>query len=185
MYATLFIMFVKIGFLSFGGGYPMMALIYEEGQRLLNLTSGEFADMLALELLSSGPVAINGATYIGYIKGGIIGSIVATFGVCVPSLILVSIVYFFLSKIYENPYIQGFLTAIKISCAGILLATALNLAREIFILESGNIAEITYFSNIQWGSILIFCIGLISLIKYKVNPIHFIFASAILGIILF
>ena len=50
MYTKLFFMFVKIGFLSFGGGYPMMGLIYEEGQRLLNLTSGEFADTLALEL---------------------------------------------------------------------------------------------------------------------------------------
>lgn len=185
MYTTLFLMFVKIGFLSFGGGYPMMALIFDEGQRLLNLTSGEFADMLALELLSSGPVAINGATYIGYIKGGIIGSIISTIGVCVPSFILVSIVYFFLSKFYENPYIQSFLTAIKISCAGILLATALNLARGIFFLESGSMADLTIMSNIQWGGILIFFIGLISLVKYKVNAIHFIFASAILGVILF
>ncbi|WFA07797.1 chromate transporter [Tissierella sp. Yu-01] len=175
MYAKLFFMFIKIGFLSFGGGYPMMALIYEEGQRLLDLTSGEFADMLALELLSSGPVAINGATYIGYIKGGIIGSIIATIGVCVPSFILVSIVYFFLSKFYENPYIQGFLTAIKISCAGILLATALNLARGIFFLESGSVA---------WVGILIWFAGLISLVKYKVNAIQFIFAAAILGVIL-
>jgi chromate transporter len=178
-------MFVKIGFLSFGGGYPMMGLIYEEGQRLLNLTSGEFADMLALELLSSGPVAINGATYIGYIKGGIIGSIISTIGVCVPSLILVSIVYFFLSKFYENPYIQGFLTAIKISCAGILLATALNLARGIFFLESGNIVDLLNIKNIQWGGILIWVIGLVSLVKYKVNAIHFILVAAVLGAILF
>lgn len=87
MYTKLFFMFLKIGFLSFGGGYPMMAFIYEEGQRLVGLTSGEFADMLALELLSSGPVAINGATYVGYIKGGMIGSILSTIGVCIPSFI--------------------------------------------------------------------------------------------------
>lgn len=184
MYATLFFMFVKIGFLSFGGGYPMMALIYEEGQRLVGLTSVEFADMLALELLSSGPVAINGATYIGYIKGGIIGSIFSTVGVCVPSFILVTIIYFFLSKFYENPYIQSFLAAIKISCAGILFATALNLARGIFFLNSSDITHMIDISNIQWGSILIWSIGLISLIKYKVNAIHFIFAAGIMGVFL-
>lgn len=185
MYTKLFFMFVKIGFLSFGGGYPMMALIYENGQRLVGLTSDEFADMLALELLSSGPIAINGATYIGYIKGGLIGSVIATIGVCVPSFILVSIVYFFLSKFYENPYIQSFLAAIKISCAGILFATALNLARSIFLLNSGNIADMANISNIPWGGIFIWLIGLILLVKFKVNAIHFIFASAILGIILF
>lgn len=185
MYVTLFFMFVKIGFLSFGGGYPMMALIYEEGHRLVGLTSGEFADMLALELLSSGPVAINGATYVGYIKGGLIGSIISTIGVCVPSFILVSVVYFFLSKFYENPYIQSFLAAIKISCAGILIATAINLARGIFFLNSDTMASMMNMANIQWASIIIWLVGLISLVKFKLNPIHLIFVSGILGIILF
>lgn len=179
MYSTLFFMFIKIGFLSFGGGYPMMALIYEEGQKLVGLTSGEFADMLALELLSSGPVAINGATYIGYIKGGLLGSIISTLGVCVPSFILITIIYYFLSKFYENPFIQNFLIAIKISCAGILFATAINLARNIFLLNSSNMMNI---NNIQWGSIFIWFIGLIALIKYKINAIHFIFAAGIIGI---
>lgn len=184
MYIKLFLMFVKIGFLSFGGGYPMMALIYEEGQKLLGLTSSEFADMLALELLASGPVAINGATYIGYIKGGLLGAVFSTIGVCLPSFILVTIVYFFLSKFYENPYIQNFLAAIKISCAGILFATALNLAKNIFLINSSDFPEIINISNIQWGSILIWSIGIISLVKFKVNAIHFIFAAGILGIFL-
>lgn len=185
MYTKLFLMFVKIGFLSFGGGYPMMVLIYEEGQRLVGLTSEEFADMLALELLSSGPVAINGATYIGYIKGGIVGSIITTIGVCLPSFILVSIVYFFLSKFYENPYIQGFLNAIKISCAGILFATALNIGKGIVFIESEGIVNAISLSNIQWGGIFICVAGLIALVKYKANAIHFILLSSVLGIILF
>lgn len=185
MYVKLFFMFVKIGFLSFGGGYPMMALIYEEGQRLVGLTSGEFADMLALELLSSGPVAINGATYVGYIKGGIVGSIITTAGVCLPSFILVSIVYFFLSKFYENPYIQGFLNAIKISCAGILFATALNIAAGIILIESSSLANAMNLANIQWGGIFICVAGLIALVKYKVNAIHYVLISGVLGILLF
>lgn len=184
MYTTLFFMFMKIGFLSFGGGYPMMALIYEEGERLVGLTSGEFADMLALELLSSGPVAINGATYVGYIKGGVIGSIITTIGVCVPSFILVSIIYFFLSKFHENPYIQGFLNAIKISCAGILFATALNIAQGIILIQSEGMTNVFTMSNIQWGGIFIWIVGLVALIKYKVNAIHFILASAIIGMII-
>ncbi len=184
MYTKLFFMFLKIVFLSFGGGYPMMAFIYEEGQRLVGLTSGEFADMLALELLSSGPVAINGATYVGYIKGGMIGSILSTIGVCIPSFILVSIVYFFLSKFYDNPYIQSFLKAIKISCAGILFATALNIAKGIIFIQSENPDAIMNAANIQWGGIFICIAGLIALVKYKVNAIHFILASALLGVFL-
>ena len=62
---TLFLMFLKIGFTSFGGGYGMMSMILDEGIARVGLTTAEFADMAALDLLCSGPVAVNAATYIG------------------------------------------------------------------------------------------------------------------------
>ena len=75
---TLFLMFLKIGFTSFGGGYGMMSMILDEGIARVGLTTAEFADMAALDLLCSGPVAVNAATYIGYIKGGWLGALLAT-----------------------------------------------------------------------------------------------------------
>ena len=74
---TLFILFFKIGITSFGGGYGMLSMMLDEGSKMVGLTVNEFADMTALDLICPGTVALNSATYIGYIKGGFIGMVLA------------------------------------------------------------------------------------------------------------
>lgn len=72
----LFFMFLKVGFLGFGGGYAMLALIYQEGAQL-GMTVGEFADMNALDALIPGPIEINSATYVGQYYFGFLGGLLA------------------------------------------------------------------------------------------------------------
>ena len=186
MYLRLFLLFLKLGFLSIGGGYPMMSLIYEQGSAAVGLTSAQFADMTALELLASGPIAINGATYIGYIKGGFGGSVIATLGVCIPPFILTTIVYFFLSRFQKSQYIQGFLSAIKVACGGILITTACILGQNIFFSDKGIRDIIQFpFQNVQWFGLLIFALCLTALYKFKANPIHIILGAGLLGALFF
>lgn len=185
MIVSLFLFFFKLGFISVGGGYPMMSFIAQEGQVAVGLTPQEFADMAALELLVSGPIAINAATYIGFIKAGIAGAAAATFGVCAPSFVMTAVLYAFLNRFRENKYVQAFIDAIKIACGGILLTAAINLAESI-LLYSGTWAEAfkTPLVSIQWGGIVIVVMAVVALKKFKVNPVAVILGSAVLGIFL-
>jgi len=84
--------FLQIGVFSFGGGYAIVALIrYVVVQQYAWLTDLEFLDVLAVSQITPGPIAINTATFVGYLMGGIWGSIVATFSsIAVPFLLVYS-----------------------------------------------------------------------------------------------
>lgn len=185
MILRLFWLFFKLGFLSIGGGYPMLTLIFQMGQTEVGLTAGEFADMSALELLASGPVAINSATYVGFIKGGILGAAIATLAVCLPCFILTTILMFFLQKFRENRYIQKFIEGIKIACAGILFTTVVSLGKTI-LLTTADLQ--TILSNpleaVRWLYFLIFIVILVCLVRFRKNAIAMILVSAVLGILL-
>ncbi len=185
MLLRLFWLFLKLAFLSFGGGYPMMALILEMGEADVGLTAAEFADMAALELLASGPIALNAATYIGYIKAGVLGSLVATAGVCLPPFALAGTLFYFVDRFRQNEYMEGFLTAIKLACGGILVTTVWTLSREI-LLGGLPLAEVAAnpAGSIQWFGLLIIGICLLAILRFKVNPIIMILVAAGLGVLL-
>ena len=83
---SLFWTFLKIGAFTFGGGYGMLRLLEEECVEKRDwLTGEEFLNMVAMAESTPGPVAINGATYIGYKRAGVLGAAVATLAVCLPS----------------------------------------------------------------------------------------------------
>lgn len=179
---TLFLMFLKIGFTSFGGGYGMMAMILDEGAKRVGLTMGEFADMTALDLICSGPVAINAATYVGYIKGGFIGSLLATIGALLPSLILCTIVLMFLDRFYGNKVIKGLFTGIVPATGGLMIFTSLTLSKAIFF-NADTFAEVltATITPTVIGMIILCLAALFASVKYKVNPIYLTLAGAVIG----
>lgn len=182
MLLQLFWMFLKLGFISVGGGYPMLALILQTGQQAVGLTAAEFADMAALELLASGPVAINSATYIGYIKAGLPGAAVATLGVCIGPVILSSTLYFFVARFRENQTIAAALDAVKIACGGVLVATALILARNILLLDNTLVRVMAApLQSVWWGGVLITALCVVCIRKFKINPIVMILVAGALG----
>ena len=77
---------LKIGAFTFGGGYAMLALLEDEFvTRRAWLGKDEFLDLAAIAESTPGPIAINAATYIGYKQAGVLGSVVSTLGICIPS----------------------------------------------------------------------------------------------------
>lgn len=178
MYTKLFLFFLKLGSLSFGGGYPMISYIFQEGHREIGLTLQEFTDMAALELLASGPIIINSATYVGYIKTDIWGAVVATAGVTLPSFIFTAIVYKFLHAYSDNVYVKNFMSAIKLACGGILLSAALVLMENILFKEG---FEGISLDAVSWGGIVIVILGIVGQLKFKINPILIILISMVLG----
>ena len=90
IYLDLFLTFAKVGVMTFGGGYAMIALLENEFVSKKNwIQRDEFLDMVAIAESTPGPIAINAATYIGYKMYGFWGSLAATVGVCIPSFLII------------------------------------------------------------------------------------------------
>jgi len=185
MLGSLFLFFLKLGFLSFGGGYPLISFIMSEGQRAVGLTANEFADMLALELLAAGPVAINSATYVGYIKAGIPGAAVATAAVCLPGFTLSIALSALLRRFRGNRCIDGALSAIKVACGGMMLAAALKLADNLLVL-TGTLREalLAPVASFSWAGIMIVACCFLLLRAFRLNPVAVIGAAAVMGAVL-
>ena len=90
---TLFLTLMKIGLFTFGGGYAMIALLENEFvSKRKWIDKEEFLDMVAIAESTPGPIAINAATYIGYKNAGLLGAILATVGVCIPSFLIIYLI---------------------------------------------------------------------------------------------
>lgn len=174
MWWTLFVTFLKIGFLGFGGGYAMLALIYAESTAI-GLTVQQFADLNALDLLAPGPIAINSATYVGYLTGGILGSTSATLAVAVPSVVFVTLYLHYEDALLRQPVIARFLKAIKIVAVGLIGAVAISL-----LVEASGIRA----SQVDWIALIAIAFAVFARFKLRLNPILVIILSGAIGGIL-
>ncbi len=99
LYLRLFLTMLKIGAFTFGGGYAMIALLENEFIRKKKwIDKDEFLDMVAIAESTPGPIAINSATYIGYKVCGLLGALVATLGMVIPSFTIIYVISLFFDK---------------------------------------------------------------------------------------
>lgn len=123
----LFLSFFKVGLLGFGGGLAIVRLIYDSIQPFVTMTSEEFANIVAISQITPGPLAVNTATYVGYVTAGIAGAASATFGVILPAFIIVSIVVRLIQQFKSSKYVQGALAAIRPATMGLIGAAVVTL----------------------------------------------------------
>lgn len=172
IYLQLFLSYLKIGFFGFGGGYAMLSLIQNEIVVQNGwLTANELADIIAVSQMTPGPIAINCATYVGYmVTGNIWGSILATGAVSLPPLTIMLLITRYYFKLKENRIMKGALDMMKPMIVGMMGAAALLLCnRETFVDRS---------------AIAIFVVSFVAVYK-KFNPILLLVISAAAGLILY
>lgn len=136
MLIRLFLVFCKIGFLGFGGGLAIVALIFDSIQTFGTISQEAFADMVALAQVTPGPVAINTATFVGYDTAGIVGAAVATMGVAVPAFILTAFTCHMMKAFSESYLTKGALSAIRPATVGMIATALITLAKPAFIAET-------------------------------------------------
>jgi chromate transporter len=130
-YVLLALAFLRVGFFSFGGGLAALPLIEREIVDTHHwLTKGEFLELLALAQLTPGPIAINSATFTGFKVGGMLGAFIATASFCFPSIFLAFLVFAFLSRFRENPWIQRFLLGLRPALLALLLRVAYSVIQD-------------------------------------------------------
>ena len=186
IFLLLFYTFFQIGLFGFGGGYAMLSMLQGEVvTRYGWLSSTEFTDIVAISQMTPGPIGINSATYVGYTavvnagyshSMGIVGSIVATGSVVLPSLILMILISKFFLKHQKHPAVAAVFTGLRPGVVGLLAAAALVLMNE------ENFGTSVYQVII---SIILFISVFVASYKYKKNPILLIVLSGMAGFLLY
>ena len=188
IYLQLFLTFLKIGAISFGGGYAMIPLIQDEVISHGWLNSEQILNFIAIAESTPGPIAINMATFIGSSQGGILGAICATFGVILPSFIIILIVASVLTGLLKFAGVKAFIGGIRPVVIGLILGTAITIIMQV-VFGFTNVTTSTI--NFDYKALVIFVIiaGVSIFTKKKtkkaISPILLIIISAVLGLILY
>ena len=189
IFLELFLTFLMIGAVTFGGGYAMLPLIQEQTSlRWGHLISEEaLINFVAVSESTPGPFAINMATYVGSVVGGqeggfllsVLGSFCATMGVVMPSFVIILIVARCYDKFRENRIVKGCMTGLKSAVVGLIAGAVLNVAMTVLFPAGVSLAVFTdpsFYVNLG-----IFAVMVLLAFK-KVHPIVIICLSAVCGI---
>lgn len=128
IYVQLFLNFLMIGALSFGGGYGMISLVRETVLTHGWLTEEEFLSFIAVSESTPGPLAVNMATFIGSSQGGFLGALFATLGVVLPSFVIILLIAAVLKNLMHYAGVEAFLSGVRPCVVAMILATALTMA---------------------------------------------------------
>ena len=175
----LFLAFLKIGTFTFGGGYAMIAMIQAEAERHGWLTQEELVDFVALSESTPGPLAVNMATFVGIRTGGVLGAIIATIGIVLPSFIIILIIAKCFEKYKKSKAVGGIMSGLKPAVVGMIGAAFISVARTVFFLAG---LSVSVFSSASfWVFLGLFAVTTVLAFK-KVHPIKIILLSAVIGI---
>ena len=129
---AIFLTMLKIGAFTFGGGYAMLALLQDEFvTRRAWLGKDEFLDLAAIAESTPGPIAINAATYIGYKQAGILGSVVSTLGICIPSFTIIYIISLFFDKFLSFTLVEYAFRGVQVCVIYLILSAGVKMLKGI------------------------------------------------------
>ncbi|MBR6806913.1 MAG: chromate transporter [Clostridia bacterium] len=187
IYLKLFLTFLQIGAVSFGGGYAMISLIREKALLYGWLNENELLNMIAVAESTPGPIAVNMATYVGSSQAGVIGSVVATLGIVLPSFIIILIIASLIRNFLKYKTVKAFLSGVRPCVVGLILATA----GIMFLSTILNFTNVGQYRVPDIKGLIIFAILLVTatiygkLRKKKPSPILMILISAVLGAVMY
>jgi chromate transporter len=188
IYVTLFFEFFKIGIFSIGGGLATLPFLQELVDKYGWITSQELIDMIAISESTPGPIGVNAATYMGYKTAGVLGGVVATLGIVVPAVIIISIVAHYFMKFNEQAIVKSAFYGLRPAVTGMIAAacyqiTIVSLFNTNISVQFNNLFKlISDFINIK--EIILFIAVLYLLEKYKKHPVLYLAGAAVVGIIL-
>ena len=172
-YISLFLTMLKIGLFTFGGGYAMIALLENEFvSKKKWLEKDEFLDVAAIAETTPGPIAINAATYIGYRNAGVVGSVVATFGICIPSFVIIYAISLFFDTFLSLTYVAYAFKGIQVCVVYLILSAGLKMLKQM----RKNVCNVIIISA------TLVCMVTFSILAVKFSTIFYILISGTIGV---
>lgn len=178
----LFLEFFKIGLFTFGGGFAMIPLVKETVVTKGWLTLDEFTNFIGVCESTPGPIAVNMATYVGSTQAGILGSMLATLGVVLPSFLIILLIASILNNFTKNKYFQGFIKGVKPVIVALISSTGIILLAKALGYETLEKINLNIESICSFVTIIVIYNVMNIAFKKKMSSILIILLSAVLGI---
>ena len=175
IYIQLFVEFFTLGLFTFGGGAAMIGLLEDRMSRRGWMTGEEVLDCIAVAQTLPGVIAVNMSIYVGYRMKGIKGALISVFGMVLPSFVIIIIIASLMENFGENAYVSGALKGIRAATLGLILATAVRLAKQTFDKVKGSRSDSAF-------SILLFLIAFFLIAVLGVDAVWVILGGLLLGI---
>ncbi len=175
-YLRLMLTMLKIGLFTFGGGYAMLALLENEFvSKQKWMEKDEFLDMAAIAESTPGPIAINAATYIGYKQFGILGSVFATVGICLPSFLIIYLISLFFDAFLSLTYVQYAFRGIQVCVIYLILNAGIKMFKQ---MKKSRFNLIVIFATI-------ICMLISSMFALNFSTVIYILISGAAGLVVY
>lgn len=187
IYLRLFLTFLKIGAVSFGGGYGMIPLVREECILRGWLTDAEILNFIAIAESTPGPIAVNMATFVGSSQAGLGGAVLATLGAILPAFLIILLISTVMGNLLKFAGVKAALGGVRPVAVGLILSTAVTTLCTVMLGLQNMNSRVSF----DWRAVVIF-IGVVGvhfgykkLRKKALSPIVLILMSGVLGVLFY
>lgn len=183
-FLTLFYEFFKVGLFSIGGGMATIPFLMDLTEKYTWFTAEQLTDMIAISESTPGPIGVNMSTYAGFNAAGILGGLLSTFSLVLPSVIIICIISKFMQKFRSSKLVEDAFYGLRPASAA-MIAGAMSqvLILSLFHTELFS-TGVPWYATINIGGIILFGVILAAAIIFKkLHPIVFILAGAAAGIL--
>ncbi len=182
-YLHLALEFFKTGLFSIGGGLATLPFLYEISAKTGWFTSSDIADMIAVSESTPGAIGINMSTFAGYLTGGVLGGIVATFSLAAPSVLIILTICQVLDRFRDNPTVENAFYGFRPASVAMISAAGFQVCKIAFInlgafAASHNISDLFIWKGIALAALIFFLQH-----RLKWGPVQLIGLSAVIGML--
>lgn len=179
-YLQLFFEFFKTGLFTVGGGLAALPFLYDISNRTGWYTHAQLIDMIAVSESTPGPIGVNMATYVGFTLRGIPGSLVATFALVLPTIIIAYFVAQALDRFRKNPLVNSAFYGLRPAVCGLIANACWGIVKvSMFDFEASGLLNI-----INIPAFVIFAVAFVLIRHFKkLHPIVFIGSGAVIGVL--
>lgn len=177
----LFFEFFKAGLFAVGGGLATLPFLQEISQKTGWFTQNDLMDLIAISESTPGAIGVNAATYAGFHTYGVIGGIVATFGLVCPSVIVIILVSKVLERFKESDLVQHIFYGLRPASTGLIAAAGFSVVL-VTLVQVTELDE-NFVGAFNWFGIVLAVILYWAIKKFNKHPVLYILASAVIGIV--
>ena len=166
----LFVMFFRASLLSFGGGYAMISMLFDELIRKNIVTRKDFFNIITISQIAPGPIATNIAVFVGYQIYKFLGVLIAVLGVCLPSFVIAIILFDVIDKLSQSSkfkFIKNVIYGLKSVSASLIFIVFIKLFLDICLSKEANIKFFFDVKSYDIEKLILFLFAFVILYKFK------------------
>ena len=182
IFLQLFYEFFKTGLFAVGGGLATLPFLEDISQRTGWFTSAQLADMLAISESTPGPIGVNMATYVGFETAGILGSLCATVGLVLPSVIIIILISKVLEKFRTNTYVEAAFYGLRPASVAMVASAGIGVAMTTLLNLTASGFAVLRWRELVLAAVILVLTNFVPKVK-KFHPIVFIALAAAVGVI--